>query len=84
MPWTGSALKVGDHGVLSEGGMRAEEFGRSEDGFGGDGIPLLRHGGGGAAVGDEGLLDFRELIGAHDHHVKSDLAEGPSDELSIS
>ena len=80
VPGAGGALVVGGHGVEHEAGVLAHGLGERDDHLAGDGIALLRHGGGGAAAFHERLEGFGDLGLHHQHDVDGDLGERAGDE----
>ena len=80
MPRPGGPFEVGSHRVHDEGGAALHLLGAGEDELAGNRVALLRHGGGPAAAGREGLEYLAHLGRGQQHHVGRDLGERAGDE----
>ena len=75
MPGAGGAFEVRRHGIHDQSGAALHLLGAGEDELAGDGIALLRHGGGAAAAGRERLEDLARLRRRQQHHIGRNLGE---------
>ncbi len=80
VPLAGGALVILHQSVEHAAVKLAHDLRCRQQHLRSDGIALLRHGGAGAAAGNEGLVHFADLRLHHQHDVVADLAQRARDQ----